>query len=145
MPDRPLRDVLTLVSDPVRLESDAEYATAGILSYGRGLFKRPVITGAETSYSTYYRLHHGQFVYSKLFAWEGALAVVDSRFDSMFVSQEFPTFAIDAKLATPEYLAVLCTWPEAWARVSEGETGMGGRRKRVHPDRPQRIHGRRYC
>jgi type I restriction enzyme, S subunit len=135
MPDRPLRDVLTRVSDPVRLQSDTEYATTGILSYGRGLFERPVITGAETSYSTYYRLHRGQFVYSKLFAWEGALAVVDERFDGLFVSQEFPAFAIDATLATPEYLALLCTWPETWARVRQGETGMGGRRKRVHPDR----------
>jgi type I restriction enzyme S subunit len=135
MSDRPLRDVLTLVSDPVRLQGDVEYPTAGILSYGRGLFERPVITGAQTRYSTYYRLHQGQFVYSKLFAWEGALAVVDSRFDSLFVSQEFPTFAIDATLATPEYLALLCTWPKTWARVSEGETGMGGRRKRVHPNR----------
>ncbi len=135
MPDRPLRDVLTFVSEPVPLQSDVEYATAGILSYGRGLFARPVITGAETRYSTYYRLHRGQFVYSKLFAWEGALGVVDERFDRLFVSQEFPTFAVDAARATPEYLALLCTWPETWVRVRQGETGMGGRRKRVHPDR----------
>lgn len=135
MPDRPLRDVLTLVSDPVRLQGDVEYPTAGILSYGRGLFERPVITGAQTSYSTYYRLRQGQFVYSKLFAWEGALAIVDEPFDGLFVSQEFPTFAIDTTLATPEYLTLLCTWPETWARVRQGETGMGGRRKRVHPDR----------
>ena len=41
-----------------------------------------------------------QFVYSKLFAWEGALAVVDSEFDGLFVSQEFPTFTIDRHMAS---------------------------------------------
>jgi type I restriction enzyme S subunit len=135
MGDRPLGDVLTLARDPVVLEDDQEYATVGIYSYGRGLFERPVVTGRETSYSTYYKLHVGQFVYSKLFAWEGALAIVDERYAGMYVSQEFPTFTIEPTIAIPEYVALLCSWPETWARVRTGETGMGGRRKRVHPER----------
>jgi type I restriction enzyme S subunit len=135
MNDRPLGDMLTLERNPVTLENDQMYATVGIYSYGRGLFERPSVAGRDTSYSTYYKLHCGQFVYSKLFAWEGALAVVDEHFAGMFVSQEFPTFTVNAKLATPKYLALLCSWPETWARVRMGETGMGGRRKRVHPDR----------
>ncbi len=126
---------MTLDRDPVALEDDQVYATVGIYSYGRGLFARPPIAGKDTSYSTYYRLRCGQLVYSKLFAWEGALAVVDERSAGMFVSQEFPTFTIDRALVTPEYLALLCSWRETWARVRMGETGMGGRRKRVHPDR----------
>src|SRR2546429_6130715 len=108
MSDRPLGDVLTLDRDPVTLEDDQAYATVGIYSYGRGLFDRPLVAGKDTSYSTYYKLHRGQFVYSKLFAWEGALAVVDEHSAGMFVSQEFPTFTIDSTLATPEYFALLC-------------------------------------
>lgn len=38
-------------------------------------------------------------------------------------------------MALPEYLRLLTTWPEMWERVREGESGMGGRRKRVHPDK----------
>jgi type I restriction enzyme, S subunit len=135
MRDRSLGEVLTLDRDPVTLEDDQIYATVGIYSYGRGLFERPLVTGSETSYSTYYKLNHDQFVYSKLFAWEGALAVVDQRFAGKFVSQEFPTFKINCEFAIPEYVALLCSWPETWTRVRTGETGMGGRRKRVHPDR----------
>jgi len=135
MHERPLREVLTLDRDPVPLKPEHSYATAGIFSYGRGLFKRPVIKGSQTRYPTYYRLRQGQFVYSKLFAWEGALAVVDDQFGGLFVSQEFPTFAISPQRANPPYLALLCSWPEMWARVRGGESGMGGRRKRVHPER----------
>ena len=101
MRERSLREVLVLDTDPVSLEATESYTTAGILSYGRGLFERPVVKGSETSYATYYRIHRDQFVYSKLFAWEGALAVVGDKFDGLFVSQEFPTFTVDARLALP--------------------------------------------
>jgi len=135
MRERSLHEILTPERDTVPLEPETSYATAGIFSYGRGLFARPVVKGSETSYASYYRLRQGQFVYSKLFAWEGALAIVDERFDGLFVSQEFPTFSIDGRRAIPRYIALLCSWPETWARVRAGESGMGGRRKRVHPER----------
>jgi type I restriction enzyme, S subunit len=127
-------DILTRERDEVSLSQTDSYATAGILSYGRGLFKRPVILGSQTSYKHYYRLSVGQFVYSKLFAWEGALAVVDTEFDGYFVSQEFPTFSINQRLALPAFVRLLCQWPTLWESVRQGQTGMGGRRKRVHPD-----------
>src|SRR5690349_14283672 len=104
MREIPLAEVLSAHADPVQIAPDSEYKTAGILSYGRGLFERPTIFGRETQYTTYYRLHKDQFVYSKLFAWEGALAVVPSDFDGLFVSQEFPTFDIDLSIILPQYL-----------------------------------------
>lgn len=119
----------------VELRPDETYRTAGILSYGRGLFERPPIQGSETSYKSYFRLGGNQFVYSKLFAWEGAVAVVPAALDGYFVSQEFPTFDVDPRLALPEYVAVLCRWPPLWDRLRAGESGLGGRRKRVHPER----------
>ena len=133
MREIPLAQVLTPAPDPVPLRADVEYQTAGILSYGRGLFARPVKSGLDISYSTYYRLRAGQFVYSRLFAWEGALAVVPHAFDGCFVSQEFPAFQISGGAALPEYVGLLCRWPEVWDRMAAVVSGMGGRRKRVHP------------
>lgn len=133
MREVPLGEFLASARDEVKLIDDQTYVTAGILSYGRGLFERPPVRGEATSYKSYFRLRTSQFVYSKLFAWEGALAVVTPEFDGLFVSQEFPTFDIEPSLALPEYLQLLCRWPSLWERVRAGETGMGGRRKRVHP------------
>lgn len=135
MDDATLGDVLSQARDGVRLEDESEYRTVGILSYGRGLFERPVVKGGDVSYSTYFRIHANQFIYSKLFAWEGALSVVQPEHHGLFVSQEFPTFDVDTDLALPDYLRILTTWPALWDRVRLGESGMGGRRKRVHPDR----------
>ena len=50
MRELPLRDVLGSDRASVSLKPDESYATAGILSYGRGLFERPIIKGSETSY-----------------------------------------------------------------------------------------------
>ena len=129
---RPLRDFLELSTDPVSVEEDAEYLMAGIYSYGRGLFKRPMIYGSETNYRTLYRLRAGQFVFSKLFAWEGALATVTQEFDGVLVSQEFPTFDIQTNIADPGYVAHLARWPELHASLRRGTTGMGSRRQRVN-------------
>jgi type I restriction enzyme, S subunit len=96
-----LGDFLKLTRDEVVLQDDGTYDTAGVLSFGRGLFRRPPVRGSETSYSSYFRLNKDQFVYSRLFAWEGALAVVPPEFDGLFVSAEFPTFAIQSERAIP--------------------------------------------
>lgn len=64
-----LAEILCRAQDEVAIQPDATYRTAGIYSFGRGLFERPPITGAETKYRSYFRLHEGQLVYSKLFGW----------------------------------------------------------------------------
>lgn len=135
MSEVPLGELLTLKRQRVTIESDCEYRRAGVLSYGRGLFSRPPALGSETSYPSFYRLTEGQLVFSKLFAWEGALAIVGPEHAGAYVSQEFPTFDVNTDRITPGYLARLCAWPELWARLRAGESGMGGRRKRVHQDR----------
>lgn len=120
--------------DEVVVEPTASYETAGIYSFGRGLFHRPPISGVETSYRTFFRLHRGQFVYSRLFAWEGALAVVPPEFEGLCVSAEFPTFAIDGSRALPEYVAMLCRWPQLHEALRRETKGLGVRRKRVNAE-----------
>lgn len=131
----PLGEVLIKSDDFVSIQPDEHYETAGILNKGRGLFKRPTISGSETRYTKYNRLHSGQFVYSKLFAWEGSLATVPPEFDGLFVSHEFPTFDIIEERAFPGYIAHLTRWPELHSALSKQTSGMGSRRQRVNIDR----------
>ncbi len=128
-----LDQVLIPERDEVSLQPDETYRTAGIYSFGKGLFAREPLTGAETSYRSYFRLRAGQFVYSRLFAWEGAVAIVPPEFDGFFVSQEFPTFTIDSSRADVFYLRALCRWPSFHEDLAGGTKGLGLRRQRVHP------------
>ncbi len=131
----PLSEALSVSNDFVTVEPESTYQTAGILNRGRGLFKRPIIDGSETKYSRYNRLHKDQFVYSKLFGWEGSLAVVSEEFDGVYVSHEFPTFHIDAAVADVEYMTHLARWRGLHDSLQGQGTGMGSRRQRVNVDR----------
>lgn len=128
----PLGDFLTLARDEVEVEADKTYRTAGIYSFGRGLFTRPAFLGSETRYGRLFRLREGRFVFSRLNAWEGALAVVPREFEGLFVSAEYPTFDVDPSRAERGYLGWLCRWPRLWDELTP--RGSMVRRKRSHPE-----------
>lgn len=127
-----LSSTLTLDVDEVPVVMSNEYEIAGVYSFGRGLFARGPITGAETSYRKLHRLHAGQLVLSRLKAFEGAIAVVPDTFDGWFLSPEFPTFRCVESTLVPEYLAHLCRWPDFWSMLAGTSKGIGARRERVH-------------
>lgn len=130
-----LGEFLAAHDDVVNVIPTGKYNTAGILSYGRGLFARPRIQGSETSYKRYNKIHTGQFVYSKLFGWEGALAVVPPEFDGFYMSHEFPSFTVRESRADVSYVGHLARWARLHERLSGKGTGMGSRRQRINPGR----------
>lgn len=131
----PLSDLLSLVSDPCRVDPRGSYPNLGIYSFARGVFGKPLIDGAQTSATTLYRVRGGQFIYSRLFAFEGAYAIVPKEMDGVFVSNEYPTFDVDHDRLLPRYLYWLFQRPDVWRQVAVGAKGMGDRRQRVHPDK----------
>ncbi len=128
-----LGEVLEMDLDQVEVEPLATYPMAGVYSFGKGLFAREPIAGADTSYKKLTRLHEGQFVVSRLKAFEGAVAVVPADFDGWFLSQEFPTFRVKPT-GHPGYLAHICRWPSFWGILTASSKGIGARRERVHPE-----------
>lgn len=112
-----LKEVLTLARDPVKVNRAAFYPNLGIYSFGRGVFSKPPIEGSTTSADTLYRVRGGQFIYSRLFAFEGAFALVPAEMDGCFVSNEYPTFDIDEHKIVPDYLRISICRPlrgERW-------------------------------
>ena len=135
----PLREVLRQVADPVPVNPEATYRSAGILNRGRGLFDKGELAGSETTYKTLYRLHQGQIVYSKLFGWEGAIARVPPEFDGFLVSSEFPMFAVDAELASPQFVEQALKAEHVADQMVTSASGLGQRRQRVNVDAFLRV------
>ena len=129
----PLSEVLQEVSDPVPVNPASKYSNLGLYSYARGVFKKPAIDGAQTSAKTLYRVRAGRLIYSRLFAFEGAYAVVPEAMDGYFVSNEYPVFEHDADRVSVGYLKWLLTEPAVWRAIALGSKGLGVRRQRVHP------------
>ncbi len=127
------RDVLEEVRDEHYVDPTKTYPNIGILSFGRGLFEKPPIEGANTSAKKLYRIASGQFVYSRLFAFEGAYAAVPSRFHEYFVSNEFPAFNVDRSRVLVEYLNAHFRSPATWLELAAESKGLGVRRQRIHP------------
>lgn len=130
-----LGELLQDASTPVRVRQDADYPNFGIYSFGRGLFAKPPISGMQTSAGTLYRVCADNFIYSRLFAFEGSYGVVDSVFDGHFTSNEYPSFSLDRSRLEPGFLKVYFQVPRVWQDIAMGSKGVGSRRIRVQPDK----------
>jgi type I restriction enzyme, S subunit len=129
-----LGELMTLNQDPVKVCKTEAYANLGLYSFGRGPFVKPPIDGRRTSASTLYRVRADQFVYSRLFAFEGAFAVVPHAMDGWYVSNEYPTFDVDPKSAVAEFVRLAIARQQVWTELAARTIGMGHRRQRLQPD-----------
>lgn len=128
-----LADCMEEKRDLVRVDVLQEYRNVGMYSFARGLFHKPPIIGSQTTAPTLTRIHAGQFIYSRLFAFEGAYGWVTPDHDGAFVSNEYPTFDCKPTVARAEFLAAYFRLPEVWRTVAHGSKGLGDRRQRVQP------------
>jgi len=126
--------IATLARHPVSVRAEATYPNFGILNRARGVFAKPPVRGAETKYSTLYRVHSGQLIYSKLFGWEGSLGIVPEWADGWFVSSEFPTYDVRTDVVDLDYFGQVLRWRGLSEQLAAATSGMGQRRQRVQVD-----------
>lgn len=131
-PQAAIGTVLTPTSDPIQVVPDGRYPDAGILNRGRGMFGKPVRLGSATKYSKLDQIHAGQLIYSKLFAWEGSVAIVPHEFDKHYVSPEFPNFNIETAIVDTGFLGCAVRTASFAAQLADAGSGMGQRRQRVN-------------
>jgi type I restriction enzyme S subunit len=129
-----LREVMSESSYAEHVDGARTYPNVGMLSFGRGLFEKAPIEGSITSANTLFRIRAGQFIYSRLFAFEGAYGNVPDRFDGYYVSNEFPAFDVDASAVDAAFLAAYFRSPDVWRQLAAASRGLGNRRQRVHPE-----------
>ncbi len=87
-----LAKLLSPVSRPEKLNATKEYKLLGVRLDGQGPFLRETKPGSAIAASTLSKVHAGDFIYSRLFAWRGAFGIIDDELDGCYVSNEFPLF-----------------------------------------------------
>lgn len=130
-----LSKLIEFVDDSHKVLPHRSYPNLGIYSFGRGLFHKKPIDGLATSAKSLRRVKAGQFIYSRLFAFEGAYGMVTEEFDGAFVSQEYPTFECNPRYIRAEFLAAYFKPSHVWKDVATGSQGLGDRRQRVQADK----------
>lgn len=129
-----LAQILKLDEDATPVLPTKAYPQVGVRSFGGGLFSKPPVTGAGTTYKRFNRLYAGAVVLSQVKGWEGALAVCPAELSGWFVSPEYRTLRCIASEALPGYIARLVRTEWFWNRLGDATRGVGARRKRTRPE-----------
>ncbi|MDQ7777821.1 MAG: hypothetical protein Q4615_19110 [Paracoccus aminovorans] len=83
---------------------DRTYTLLGMRSKIGGPFARETKLGAEVSAAKLNRVEAGDFIYSRLFAWQGSFGTIPLALDGSYVSNEFPIFRLNADRVDPSFL-----------------------------------------
>lgn len=85
-------DVLELQRRLVEPELDRDYVEVGVRAFGRGLFLKEPISGAEIGCKRVFAIEPNDLVVSNIFAWEGAVAVAGDEVAGTVGSHRFMTW-----------------------------------------------------
>lgn len=128
-PRAPMAKVAPVVRRPVEILPDKWYPELGIRSFGNGTFHKDPIKGSEVGTKRLYRIEPGDLLFSNVFSWEGAIAVVQSADKGRFGSHRFITCVPDSRKATADFL---CHWfltGQGLADIRAASPGAAGRNK----------------
>ena len=112
-----LGEVLEQIQRPTPIEPDEEYRLLGMRSQIGGPFLRETKKGSEISARVLNQVKAGDFIYSRLFAWQGSFGVIPEELDGCYVSNEFPIFAVDKAHIDPRFLVFWFGLPQTQRTV----------------------------
>jgi type I restriction enzyme S subunit len=125
----PMAEVAPVVRRPVEVEPDEWYPELGIRSFGKGTFHKEAIKGSELGGKRIYRIEPGDLLFSNVFSWEGAIAVVQPQDKGRFGSHRFITCVPDPERATPEFLCYYFLTGQGLTDIRAASPGAAGRNK----------------
>jgi type I restriction enzyme S subunit len=101
---KPFKKVASLIRRAITTKPDDQYEEMGIRSFGKGTFKKPVLTGKQIGNKRIYQIQEGDLVFSNVFAWEKAIAVAKKEDHGRVGSHRFITYVPFEGKATSEFL-----------------------------------------
>ncbi|KWW98566.1 Type I restriction-modification system [Carbonactinospora thermoautotrophica] len=122
-------DVMELVRRPVTVDPAKTYTEIGIRSFGKGIFHKPPISGAELGNKRVFEIHPGELIFNTVFAWEGAVAVSGEEETGTIGSHRFMTYQVDPDIADVRYLYYFFHSEAGLPAVRAASPGSAGRNK----------------
>lgn len=132
-------EIAPLVRRPVAIDQDGSYPELGVRSFGKGLFEKPDLIGAELTWQSLYRIEEGDLVFSNIKAWEGAFAVAEREHHGKHGSHRYLTCVPDAGRATAPFLWYYLQSEEGLYQVGKASAGSADRNRTLATKRLQAI------
>lgn len=136
---RSMAEVAPIVRRPVVVEIESEYQELGVRSFGKGTFHKPVLNGVDVGTKKLYRICPGDLVFSNVFAWEGAIAVVQPEDADRVGSHRFITCVAKKGITTPEFLCFYLLTDEGIEKVRAASPGGAGRNRTLGLNKLEKI------
>lgn len=108
---------------PHSLGATEDANLVGMRLYGEGPFHREFKPALKIAKKSHFRIKAGDVIYNKLFAWKGTFGLVPSTLDGMFVSDKFPTYALNRAKVSERFLKWYFRYPPLWEQAREKSTG----------------------
>lgn len=135
----PLEQVASLLRRKIDTEPDSEYEEMGVRSFGKGTFKKPILTGQQVGNKRIYRIHEGDLVFNNVFAWEGAIAVAQEDDHGRVGSHRFITYVPHDKKATSEFLCHHFLSEKGIGDIRAASPGSAGRNRTLGLKKLEKI------
>jgi len=116
-------EILTPNRRPYLLGDDEDANLVGMRLYALGPFHRELKPAGQIRKKSHFVIREGDVIYNKLFAWKGTFGIVPPELDGMFVSDKFPTYALDDTRVDPGYLRCYFRNPAIWEQARRLSTG----------------------
>ena len=134
-----MAEVAPIVRHKVEVEMDGEYPELGVRSFGKGTFHKPVLNGIDIGTKKLYSIKPGDLIFSNVFSWEGAIAVVQPEDEGRVGSHRFITCVPKPGITTAEFLRFYLLADEGIEKVREASPGGAGRNRTLGLKKLEKI------
>jgi type I restriction enzyme S subunit len=128
-------DVLSLERRPVDVDPLAQYQEIGIRSFGRGIFHKEPVLGADLGNKRVFWIRPGDLIFSNVFAWEGAVALAGPEEAGKIGSHRFMTYIVQPDIGDVRYLLYFFSSERGLALLRQASPGSAGRNRTLAIDR----------
>ncbi len=124
-----MSEIAPIVRRKVVVQKGSEYPELGIRSFGKGTFHKPSLKAENIGTKQLYEIHEGDLLFSNVFAWEGAIAVVQSEDHQRYGSHRFISCVCNSEIIEPEFLWFYFLSTKGLEDIRKASPGSAGRNK----------------
>ena len=122
-------DVAPIIRREVTISEEGNYPELGIRSFGKGTFHKPPLKGFDVGTKRLFQIKERDLIFSNVFAWEGAIAVVKKEDNNRFGSHRFISCNCDETIVLPEFICFYFLTEAGLEKINEASPGGAGRNK----------------
>jgi len=134
-----MAEVAPIVRRKVEIKMDGEYPELGARSFGKGIFHKPTLIGAELDWQKLYWVHADDLVISNIKAWEGAIAAASNKDHLRVGSHRYITCVPVDGVTTSDFLCFYLLSQEGIEKVQAASPGSADRNRTLAMKRLEKI------